>query len=311
MPRRRSLTDRVTDSFRILTELDISHAYERQAGTIALIVLAVLVVAVVVIARQVRGPTHVPVTMEFPGAAGIAGGDPVLLRGVPIGRVGGVRLVGPGRVQVTTSVDEQYAPRRDATAQIVALDMVGSQAVAYEPGSASEALPLGVPIAGEDAITLQQQLATLRERAQTIAVNLRDFDPAVFRDELARTQQALARAQDAARRLPADSITAGLDVLFGEGERVVARLDTVRAAFPAAQIAEQRDSLMANASVLMEQVGAIQASLGAIRERMAAGEGTVGRLQHDSTLRLELDAVRASLQALQEKLLGRRPPSTP
>jgi len=311
MPRRRSLTDRVTDSFRILTELDISHAYERQAGTIALVVLAVLVVAVVVIAREVRGPAHVPVTMEFPGAAGIAGGDPVLLRGVPIGRVRGVQLLGPGRVQVTTSVDEQYAPRRDATARIVALDMVGSQAVAYEPGSAAETLPAGQPIAGEDAITLQAQLETLRERAQTIAVNLRDFDPAALREDLARTQEALARARDAARRLPADSVAAGLDALFGEGERLVARLDTVRAAFPAAAIAGQRDSLMANASVLMEQVGAVQESLGRIRERMAAGEGTLGRFQRDSTLPRELDAVRASLRSLQEKLLGRRPPSTP
>lgn len=311
MPRRRSLTDRVTDSFRILTELDISHAYERQAGTIALIVLAVLVVAVVVIARQVRGPEHVPVTMEFPGAAGIAGGDPVLLRGVPIGRVRGVQLLGPGRVQVTTSVDEQYAPRRDATAQIVALDMVGSQAVAYEPGSAAEALPAGVPIAGEDAVTLQMQLAALREQAQTIAVNLRGLDPEAFREDLARTQQALDRARATTQRFPADTVTGELDALFGEGKQVVARLDTLRAAFPAAAIAEQRDSLMASASVLMEHVGAIQGSLGRIRERMAAGEGTLGRFQRDSTLRLELDAVRASLQSLQEKLLGRRPPSAP
>jgi len=311
MPRRRSLSDRVTGSFRILTELDISHAYERQAGTLALIALAVVAVGVVLVSSLTGGPARVTVPIEFPSSGGLAAGDPVLLKGVRIGRVESVRLLGPGRVRVTTSLDPQYAPRRDATAEVLALDLVGNQAVTYDPGTAGQELPSGVPVVGAEPVTLTQQLATLREQAGEIAVRLRGFDPAEFREELERTQEAFARAQRAARAIPADSLAAAVAAVLVEGRGLVSRLDTLRAAFPAATIAAERDSLAANAAVLMDQVAEVQGSLGRLRTRMDEGEGNIGRFRQDSTLRVEVDAVRTSLRLLQEKLLGRRPPPTP
>lgn len=310
MPRRR-LSDRITDSFRVLTELDLSHAYERQAGTLALVFLAIVAVGALVISSRMRGPVHTPVVIEFPTSGGLARGDRVLVLGAPVGRVRDVRLLGPGRVQVTASVERPYAPRRDASAQILALDLVGTQAISYDPGVAPDPLPAGVAVAGTAAVTVTQQLASLREQAAEIAVQLRDFDPEVFREDLARTRRALARAQEAVRAVPADSLARQLDGLFDEGRVLVARLDSLQAAFPAAALAAQRESLAANAAVLMEQVGAVQLSLAEVRERLAAGEGNVGRFQRDSTLRVELDGVRTSLRLLQEKLLGRRPPSSP
>jgi len=311
MPPRRSLSDRVTGSFRILTELDISHAYERQAGTLALLALAVVAIGVVLVSRLTREPARVTVPFEFPSSGGLAAGDPVLLKGVRVGRVESVRLLGPGRVQVTTSIDPQYAPRRDAKAEVFALDLVGKQAVAYEPGTAGQELPAGVAVVGAEPATLTQQLGALREQAGEIAVRLRGFDPAGFQEELERTRRALARAQRAANAIPADSLATAVHALLGEGRSVVSRLDTLRAAFPAATLAAQRDSLAASAAVLMEQVSEVQGSLGRVRTRMDEGEGNIGRFRQDSTLRVELDAVRTSLRLLQEKLLGRRPPPTP
>jgi ABC-type transporter Mla subunit MlaD len=308
MPERKSLADRVTDSFRVLTELDLSHAYERQAGTLALVVMAVIAVSVVLVLRWTAGPRHETVTMEFPTASGLAGGDPVLMRGAPIGRVHAVELVGPGRVRVTASLDASLAPRRDAAAEIIALDMVGNQAVSYHPGRADEPLPVGAAVPGAAAPTLAEQLATLRAQAAEVAVQARAFDPAVFRDDLARIEDALARARTSARQFPADSLAAAVDGLLGRGQQLVDRLDSLQAAFPKAELAAQRESLTASAGVLMEEVGAVQAGLGAIQERLAAGEGNVGRFQRDSAFRTELDGVRRSLRLLQERLLGRAPP---
>jgi ABC-type transporter Mla subunit MlaD len=311
MPQRRSLAERVTDSFRVLTELDLSHAYERQAGTIAIGVMAVVAVAVLVAGSLTGGPPHRAVAMEFPNAGGLAGGDPVLLRGVPVGRVRAVELVGPGRVRVTTSVDANLAPRRDASAAIVALDMVGNQAVSYLPGVAGEALPGGAAVPGVIGPTIAGQMSGLRDQVAALAVQLRGLDPAVFRDDLARTQVALARARAAARSFPAESLATAVDGLLGRGQRLLERLDSVGAAFPEAALAAQRESLATSASVLMDEVGRVQGSLDAMREKVAAGEGNIGKLQHDSAFRTELDGARVALRRLQETLLGRKPPPAP
>jgi ABC-type transporter Mla subunit MlaD len=308
MPQRRSLADRVTDSFRALTELDLSHAYERQAGTIALIVMALIAAAGILVADWMAGPDRQTVAMEFPSAAGLAGGDPVLLRGVPIGRVRTVELVGPGRVRVTASLDAVLAPRRDAEAEILALDMVGNQAVGYHPGVADEPLPTGVAVPGVAGPTMGGRMEALRDQAAELAVRLRDLDPAVFRDDLARTHAAFARARAATAGLPAQSLATAIDDLLGRGQALVGRLDSVRAAYPAAALAAQRDSLAASASVLMDEVGQVQGTLDVLRERIAAGEGNVGKFRRDSAFRTELDGARVALRRLQETLLGRRPP---
>jgi hypothetical protein len=307
MPPRKSLTDRVTDSFRVLTELDLSHAYERQAGTIALGVLAIAALTIAVVLSLTAGPEHRTVTMEFPSAAGLAGGDAVLLRGVPVGRVQKIELVGPGRVRVTASLEAALAPRRDAGAEILALDMVGNQAVSYHPGTADEMLPAGAPVPGMAAPTLAERLGELREQAAELAVQLRAFDPEVVREGVARVEEALATARTSVQGFPADSLALAIDGLLVRGQLLVGRLDSVRAAFPDAELAVQKESLTANAAVLMGEVGAVQAGLAAVQDRMAAGEGNIGRFQKDSAFRTELDGVRRSLRHLQEKLLGRAP----
>jgi ABC-type transporter Mla subunit MlaD len=308
MPQRKSLADRVTDSFRAITELDLSHAYERQAGTVALIAAAVIAVSVLLVLRWTAGPRHQTVTMEFPSASGLSGGDPVLLFGAPIGRVHAVELLGPGRVRVSASLDATLAPRRDAAAEIIALDMVGNQAVSYHPGRAEEPLPAGAAVPGVTAPTPADHLAGLREQAAEITEQARAFDPAVFRGDLARLQDAMTRARASVHRFPADSLGTAIDGLLARGEMLVDRLGSLQAAFPRAELAAQRESLTASTAVLMEEVGAVQAGLGAIQDRVAAGEGNIGRFQQDSAFRTELDGVRLSLRLLQEKLLGRAPP---
>jgi hypothetical protein len=310
MPQRRSLANRVTDSFRVLTELDLSHAYERQAGTISLVVIAVIAVAAMIVVSATAGPARRTVAMEFPSAGGLAGGDPVLVRGARVGRVRNVELVGPGRVRVTTTLDADLAPHRDARAEILALDMVGNQAVNYHPGVADEPLPPDAAVPGVAGSTIGGRMGALREQVAEMAERLRGIDPAVFRDDLARTQASLARARAATRSLPTDPLAAAVDELLVRGLTVLDRLDSVRAAFPKATLAAQRDSLAAGASVLMEEVGQVQGTLDAVRERVAAGAGNVGKFQRDSAFRTELDGARLSLRRLQETLLGRKPALT-
>jgi ABC-type transporter Mla subunit MlaD len=311
MPQRRSLADRVTDSFRVLTELDLSHAYERQAGTITLVVIALIAVVAMIVASATAGPARLTVAMEFPSAGGLAGGDPVLVRGAHVGRVRTVELVGPGRVRVTTTLDANLAPHADAAAEILALDMVGNQAVNYRPGVADDPLPAGAAVPGRAGPTVAGQAGALREEMAGLAERLRGVDPAAFRDDLARTRAALARARAATRSFPRDALTTAVDELVEQGLTALERLDSVRAAFPRTSLAAQRDSLAASAGALMDQVGQVQGTLSVLRERVGAGEGNAGRLQRDSALRSELDGARLAWRRLQETLLGRKPRAAP
>jgi ABC-type transporter Mla subunit MlaD len=307
MAQRRSLSDRVTDSFRVLTELDLSHAYERQAGTIALGVLAVLVLVGVLatggLAR--RGGGTIPVSVELPAAAGLARGDPVLMRGVRVGRVAGIRLLSPGRVQVTLSVEEAHAPRTDADAQLVALDLVGNQAVLYEAGSAGTPLAPDASVIGSSSVVLNDRLAQLKEQAAELIVGLRAVDPEALAAEVRRTREALARAQAVVGAFPADSLALATKAAVARGDSLVASFEALRAAFPRDAIQAQRESLATNAAALLADVGEVQETLGRLREQVAHGEGSAGRLMRDTTFRHELDAARASLALLLEKFGGR------
>lgn len=312
MAKRRSLSDRVTDSFRVLTELDLSHAYERQAGTIALIVLGVVIVTgLIVTGGRAGNGDRIAVEAEVPGAAGLAGGDPVLVRGVRVGQVERVELLAPGQVRIRLSLDPAYAPRRDASVALVALDLVGNQGVMYDPGQAPDPLPADVPVIGPAPETLAEQMQGLREQAGELLVRFREFDPQELSAELERTRAALARAQAAAAAFPADSIATAVRTTAARGSALMADLDSLRAAFPREALQAQRESLATNAATVFANVGEVQGSLDRLRDQVARGEGNVGRFAQDSTFRNELDAARTSLRLLMEKFLGRRPAPEP
>lgn len=307
MPRR-SLSDRVTDSFRVISALDLSHAYERQAGTIALAVLTVVALVVAVATgRLLGGEPAAAVTVEAPASGGLARGDPVLVRGVRVGRVEHVRLAAPGRVDVAITVAHEYAPRADATARVVALDLVGSAGVAYDPGTAAQPLAEGRTVPGESEPSLQERLQQLGAQAGTTAAALRRFDRTTFAADVEATRLAFERARAAAATFPAESLLTATTALLGMADALLARVDAVRDTFPAEVIAARRDTLAQNASALMAAIADVQASLGQIRERTARGDGNVYRFTRDSVFRQELEAARASLEALQVKYLGRRP----
>jgi ABC-type transporter Mla subunit MlaD len=312
MPKRRSLSERVTDGFKVLTELDLSHAYERQAGTIALGLLAVLALVVLLTTGGPAGDRGmVEVDVELPAAPGLARGDPVLVLGARVGRVEGVRLVSPGHVLVTLSVARAHAPRLDADAQLVALDLIGNQAVQYDPGRASAPLAPNAPVVGSPSVLFSDRLTQLKEQAAELLVGLREVDPDELAAEVERTRQALARAEAVAGAFPADSLAAAARVTIARGDSLVAEFGALGTAFPRAALQAQRESLAVNAAALVEQAGEVQATLDRLRERVAGGEGSLGRLTHDTAFRHQLEAARTSLRLLLEKFGGRRPAAPP
>jgi phospholipid/cholesterol/gamma-HCH transport system substrate-binding protein len=300
MPSRRSLPQRVSDSFRVIKELDLSHRYERQAGTVVFLVLAAgLVAATLAGGWLARGRRPVSVRVDFSAAQGLVGGDPVLLAGVPVGRVRRVELVEAGRVRVTMMIQRRYQPRRDAQFEIAAVNLLGDVAVSYRPGSDTTGLDSDEVLAGGAAEGFSAQMLAVREAAEEVALSARAFLRRDFQADVAAAQAALAGARGPPVQALNEALRAGqavlasLDSLTGN-----AALDSARGRL--AELGGRADSLMAG-------VRDTRARLADIQARMDSGQGNVGRALRDSTLRRELDATQRSLDHLLFKYLGRRP----
>jgi ABC-type transporter Mla subunit MlaD len=307
MPSRRSLPQRVSDSFRVIKELDLSHQYERQAGTIAFLVLAAgLVVATIAGGWLAGGRRPVSVEVEFRAAQGLVGGDPVLLAGVPVGRVRRVELVEAGRVRVSMVIQRRHRPRRDAQFEITAVNLLGNVAVRYRPGTDTTPAAPGRVLAGRTPEDFSARMLAVRETGAEVAVSARAFLRRDFQGDVAAARAATGRAQAAlagVRGAPVQALTEALTA----GQAMLASLDSLvrNAALDSARgrLAELGD----RAGPLMTGVADTRARLAEIQARMDSGQGNVGRALHDSTIRRELDATRRSLDDLLFKYLGRRP----
>jgi ABC-type transporter Mla subunit MlaD len=311
MAARRSLRKRVSDTFQVISELGLTHSYERQAGTVTIIVVVALIVAVALATtwrRDVRTAVT-QVTVEFPSVAGLASGNRVTMRGVRVGRVEHIKLEGQGHVLVTLSVRSAFAPRADATAEVVALDLVGSRAVAYVPGTAAEPLPAGQSIVGREPVTLAEQMTALRGQSADILAEWRGFDRIALGRRLSGVQVAVARTRAAAAAFPTDSVRVALEAAFRNTDSLLVHVRALAAAL-LGDSTKPLDTLRVSVGQLAEQAANVQDVLDRIQTSLREGEGTAGRVRSDRALREAIADVRHSLELLQLKFLGRVPPGT-
>jgi phospholipid/cholesterol/gamma-HCH transport system substrate-binding protein len=308
MFRRRSLQQRVSNSFRVITELDLSHRYEVQAGTIALVILGLLALVGLVLSGWPRAEGgDVSVVVEFDDSRGVSVGDQVLVAGVPVGRVISVDLQEPGRVLVTLAVVARERPHRDAGAEIVALNLVGKHAVSYRPGTAPALLPADTLVRGTNADELTKHLTQVREEGATLFRRVERFATPEFARDLAGARAATAKAMRALKAVPADSVGRTLERSLLATHGVLVGLDSLAALVRAESLPVQAETLSGSLGDLIAGLGASEEALTNVRARIDSGQGTVGRLVQDSALQRELNATRRSVDLLLWKYLRRRP----
>lgn len=305
MPSRRSLPQRVSNSFRVIKDLDFSHRYERQVGLLALLVVGG---AILVAAAGGGWLWRRPVTVvaEFDGARGLSGGDVVLMAGVPVGRVRRVELVETGRVRVTMVVRREHRPRRDAALSIVAVNVLGDVAVSYQPGSDPTALPAGEMLAGRAPEDLGTRSLAVRQQAEDLVLSGRAFLRRDFAADVGAARAATARARAALANVRGAPLEALTDALIA-GQAALGSLDSLVALVPVDSVRVRLAELGENAGALLAGVGDTRERLASIQARLDSGRGNVGLATRDSALRRELDATRRSLDDVLFKYTGRRP----
>jgi phospholipid/cholesterol/gamma-HCH transport system substrate-binding protein len=228
-------------------------------------------------------------------AGGIRRGDPVQMKGVPIGRIHRFDIAGDG-VDITLEIEGEWDIPSDSQARLLSSGLLGGTTVDVLRGTATTYLSDGSMIPGASGGGgLMDTAENLGGKAETVLGQIETLlsDPTV-----ASIQSSAAEMQTLLRSLSELTRTQGSEIaqltatlneaaegVSGVGPTAQATLEEARATMA---------QLNTTSATLDQAVGSLDQILG----RMSRGEGSLGRLSQDDELYVNLSAAAESARAL-------------
>jgi phospholipid/cholesterol/gamma-HCH transport system substrate-binding protein len=290
-----------------------------KVGVFAAVVLAVLAVLILRVEDiELFGPEGQRIDALFDSVAGLDDKAAVRVAGVRVGRVDGVGLAG-ARARVTLLLEAPVSLTVGSRAAIASTGLLGDKYVELIPGpSEAPPLPPGSVLEGETPVSLDQaigridavganiekitgslagtgednQIARLLGNLEAVSADIRDLI-AANRDEVSATIENFESASATlARELPRLA------------ERMAEVLSEVQGV-----VAENREDLAASLDNIRRLTAGLEpavADLRTISGRLAAGEGTIGKLlasdeAHDKLV-ATLGSIESGVEGLSETL---------
>lgn len=274
--------------------MDTTYKQEVRVGALVLFGFATFIALLFWLTDRRVGAQGTRVTVMFDNVAGLDQGDPVMVSGVKVGRVEGVRLQRGGKVEVILNVVGDQRPRIDASAAIAALDFLGSKFIKYSPGVREEPLPEGRPLIGTQEQELTDMASGVANRANELLGNANTFVSPQLSQDLHNTLIAMQRAMNLLADAPEGAFIKQTTRTLAATERVMQRVDSLLGSSTGKNI----DSLSANLATLTNHLGSATVSIDTLLRRMNRGEGTLGKLASDSSLYTDLHNLSVALTAL-------------
>jgi phospholipid/cholesterol/gamma-HCH transport system substrate-binding protein len=278
--------------------MDVTYKQEVGVGALVLVGFAVFIALLFWLTDRRVGAQGVRVTVVFSNVAGLDQGDPVMVSGVKVGRVEGVRLQRSGKVEVILNVEREQRPRIDASAAIGALDFLGSKFIRYSPGAREEPLPAGRPLIGTQEQELTDMASGVATRANELLGNANSLVSEQLGTDLHNTLIATQRAMNLLSEAPEGPFVKQTTRTLAATERVMARVDSMLGSSTGRHL----DTLSANLATLTNHLGSATVAIDTLLSRMNRGEGTLGKLASDSTLYNDLHELSVALTALLKDL---------
>ncbi len=283
--------------------------YYKREVSVGFLVIAAIVIFFASLAwlngRDFGTGPSITLAVQMDDVTGLKEGDPVLISGVAVGRVGGVNLQGPGRVMVDIVVVESARPRADATVRIAMLDFFGAQKIEYDPGSSENLWPEGQVLVGTKEVPVMSNAAALADQAADVLTGLQR----ILSDEtILGLQQTMGAAQQALEMIASfdqSPMMANATATMASLQSVAARLDSV-IANPALDSSVSRlDDITANLDEMVEGLDGISETLASIAVKVDSGQGTIARMLNDSTMAVDAHEVLTSLRLLLDDIRDR------
>jgi len=241
---------------------------------------AIITLAVMTDAALFRG--RYIVTTHVPNASGIRKGDPVLMRGVVIGRILNFTIQQQG-VDMRLEIEGEYPMPKDSRVELKANGLLGGMAADVIPGSSKQSATWGDTIPGSTGVGLFDKMDALAGEADKVAKRVQGL----LSDEMVKDMQG--SASNAHQSL--ESLQAILKEQRGELKALSASLrrsseglEKVTTGPELERTTKRIDELVGKLDVTAATFDRTSKSLESILGRMDRGEGTLGKLSTDETL---------------------------
>lgn len=272
-------------------------------GSIVLVAMAVFVVGTFFLSGKSIFKSD-GVRILFKDAGDLKRASPVRVSGVPVGKVQDIKLLEPGKVEVTISLPTEIVPKTDALAYIRTVGLAGDAALVFVPGSAPTPLPEGQVVMGVEAPGFADMAGKLAGNADTLLTNVRALVGPKRAEQLDRTLEKLNATLASTQALMAlyanqkTGPTAELQSTLQEFRTLAAKLDSTISAPAVVRARDKADTLVGNLNEMSKQFHATGERLDSVLAKIERGEGTMGKLATDTLLYRRFTDVSASVDSL-------------
>lgn len=273
---------------------------ELQVGALLIVAFVGLVAGILWISGARFGGNEMTLYVAADDAASVAEGSVVMLRGVPVGAVEEVRLVGDG-VVIRLKASPKGRLASDTYASFETAGFLGQMIVGLRPGSADDDLVSGDTIPA----TVLPGLTSLADQLGDQAGNVLERTQRLLSDDLIASVKSGAGAfagtmGELEAMLERQSQT--LEQLIGSLAAMTAQLSAATDGPELERTLANIDSLTARLSSASEHFVASSEALASILHKIDSGEGSMGKLVNDPVLYDRMAAAMENMQAATEEI---------
>ena len=276
------------------------HRLELQVGALLILAFVGLVAGILWISGARIGGDDLTLYVAAHDAASVAEGSVVMLRGVPVGEVEEVRLVGDG-VVIRLKASPRGRLATDTYASIETAGFLGQMIVGLRPGVAADNLVSGDTISAQVlpgltglADQLGGQATEVLERTQRLLsddlISSVESGAGAFAGTMGELQAMLERQSQTLEQL--------IESLAGMSAQLSNATDGPELERTVANI----DSLTARLAAASEQFGTSSEAMASILQKIDNGDGSMGKLVNDPVLYDRMAAAMENMQAATEEI---------
>ncbi|MFL5506905.1 MAG: MlaD family protein [Gemmatimonadales bacterium] len=244
------------------------------------------------------------VKILFEDAGDLKRATPVRVSGVPVGKVQDIKLLAPGKVEVTISLPDYIEPKTDALAYIRTVGLAGDVALVFVPGTDPTPLPKGQVIQSVPVPTFTDMAGKLTGNADSLLTSVRALVGPERGKQLDETLERLNKTLVSTQALLAlyanqtTGPTAELQATLVQFRALAGKLDSTLSAPALVRARDKADTLVGNLNEMSVQFRATGQRLDSVLAKLERGEGTMGRLVTDTLLYQRFTDLSASVDSL-------------
>jgi phospholipid/cholesterol/gamma-HCH transport system substrate-binding protein len=247
---------------------------------IAGIAAVLTILAVMTNAALFRGRYIIVTTV--PDAGGIRKGDPVLMRGVNIGRV--VKFgISQHNVDIRLEIEGEYKVPKDSRVEVRAAGVLGGSVADVIPGQSAESVGWGDRLPGETGAGLFDKMDAVAGQADKVAVKMQNL----LSDKMVSdVQGSAAGARESLESLQAilNEQRKDMRALTASLRRSAEGVEKVATGPELEQTVKRMDAIVARLDGTVDKLDQSSKSVQSIIGRIDRGEGTLGKLSTDEQL---------------------------